>query len=80
MNTATFTIIVIVALTITLTIFITLHIFQRRKIAQLFEQITHSQQEVQLASQSLQAEISAHKATQNALQEEKTFRKCWLKY
>ena len=74
MNTATFTIIVIVALTITLTIFITLHIFQRRKIAQLFEQITHSQQEVQLASQSLQAEISAHKATQNALQEEKIAR------
>lgn len=74
MNTTIFTIIVIVALTITLTIFITLHIFQRRKIAQLFEQITHSQQEVQLASQSLQAEISAHKATQNALQEEKIAR------
>ena len=74
MNTATFTIILIVALTITLTIFITLHIFQRRKIAQLFEQITHSQQEVQLASQSLQAEISAHKATQNSLQEEKIAR------
>ena len=74
MNTATFTIIVIVALTITLTIFITLHIFQRRKIAQLFEQITHSQQEVQLASQSLQEEISAHKATHNALQEEKIAR------
>lgn len=74
MNTTTFTIIVIVALTITLTIFITLHIFQRRKIAQLFEQITHSQQEVQLASQSLQAEISAHKATQNSLQEEKIAR------
>lgn len=74
MNTTIFTIIVIVALTITLTIFITLHIFQRRKIAQLFEQITHSQQEVQLASQSLQAEISAHKATQNSLQEEKIAR------
>lgn len=74
MNTTIFTIIVIVALTITLTIFITLHIFQRRKIAQLFEQITHSQQEVQLASQSLQAEILAHKATQNALQEEKIAR------
>lgn len=74
MNTTIFTIIVIVALTITLTIFITLHIFQRRKIAQLFEQITHSQQEVQLASQSLQAEISAHKATQNTLQEEKIAR------
>lgn len=74
MNTTIFTIIVIVVLTITLTIFITLHIFQRRKIAQLFEQITHSQQEVQLASQSLQAEISAHKATQNALQEEKIAR------
>lgn len=74
MNTTIFTIIVIVALTITLTIFITLHIFQRRKIAQLFEQITHSQQEVQLVSQSLQAEISAHKATQNSLQEEKIAR------
>ena len=74
MNTTIFTIIVIVALTITLTIFITLHIFQRRKIAQLFEQITHSQQEVQLASQSLQEEISAHKATYNALQEEKIAR------
>lgn len=74
MNTTIFTIIVIVALTITLTIFITLHIFQRRKIAQLFEQITHSQQEVQLASQSLQEEISAHKATHNALQEEKIAR------
>ena len=74
MNTATFTIILIVALVIGLTIFITLHIFQRRKIAQLFEQITHSQQEVQLANQSLQEEISAHKATQNALQEEKIAR------
>ena len=74
MNTATFTIILIVTLVIGLTIFITLHIFQRRKIAQLFEQITHSQQEVQLANQSLQEEISAHKATQNALQEEKIAR------
>ena len=52
----------------------TVHIIQRRKIAQLIEQNQQSEQQLQLATENIQAEISAHKATQAALQEEKIAR------
>ena len=74
MNFTIFFIISIVALVIALTIFVTLNIIQRRKMAQLAEQIFNKEQELQLANNSLQAEISAHKATQSSLQEEKIAR------
>jgi len=67
-------ILLIVALAIVLTIFVTIHIIQRRKIAQLIEQNQQSEQQLQLATANIQAEISAHKATQTALQEEKIAR------
>lgn len=67
-------ILIIVVLAIVLTIFVTVHIIQRRKIAQLIEQNQQSEQQLQLATENIQAEISAHKATQAALQEEKIAR------
>ncbi|MBR6663148.1 MAG: DNA recombination protein RmuC [Alistipes sp.] len=67
-------ILIIVVLAIVLTIFVTVHIIQRRKIAQLIEQNQQSEQQLQLATENIQAEISAHKATQTALQEEKIAR------
>ena len=67
-------ILIIVALAIVLTIFVSIHIIQRRKIAQLIEQNQQSEQQLQLATANIQAEISAHKATQAALQEEKIAR------
>ena len=67
-------ILIIVALAIVLTIFVTIHIIQRRKIAQLIEQNQQSEQQLQLATANIQAEISAHKVTQTALQEEKIAR------
>ena len=74
MQTSIYIIILVVALAIALAIFITLHIIQRSKIAQLTNQISLSEQEVQVANNSLQAEVSAHQVTQNALQEEKIAR------
>ncbi|MBR2169847.1 MAG: DNA recombination protein RmuC [Alistipes sp.] len=67
-------ILIIVVLAIVLTIFVTIHIIQRRKIAQLIEQNQQSEQQLQLATENIQAEISAHRATQTALQEEKIAR------
>ncbi|MBR2331291.1 MAG: DNA recombination protein RmuC, partial [Alistipes sp.] len=67
-------ILIIVVLAIVLTIFVTVHIIQRRKIAQLIEQNQQSEQQLQLATENIQAEISAHRATQTALQEEKIAR------
>ena len=67
-------ILLVVTLAIVLTIFVTIHIIQRRKIAQLIEQNQQSEQQLQLATANIQAEISAHKATQAALQEEKIAR------
>ena len=67
-------ILLVVTLAIVLTIFVTIHIIQRRKIAQLIEQNQQSEQQLQLATENIQAEISAHKATHAALQEEKIAR------
>ena len=74
MQTSIYIIILVVALAIALAIFITLYIIQRGKIAQLASQISLSEQELQATNSSLQAEVSAHQATRNALQEEKIAR------
>lgn len=74
MNTSPYTLIVIVALAVALTIFVTLCIIHRRRIAQLLAQIQDFEQAAQLSNDTLQAEISAHKATQNTLQDERIAR------
>ena len=74
METSIYIIILVVALAIALAIFITLYIIQLGKIAQLASQISLSEQELQATNSSLLAEVSAHQATQNALQEEKIAR------
>ena len=71
METSIYLIILVVALVVALAIFITLHIIQRGKIMQLTDQITVNKEELQIANNHLQSEITAHQQTQQALQEEK---------
>ena len=71
METSIYLIILVVALVVALAIFITLHIIQRGKIMQLTNQITVNKEELQIANNHLQSEITAHQQTQQALQEEK---------
>ena len=71
MEASIYLIILVVALVVALAIFITLHIIQRGKIMQLTNQITINKEELQIANNHLQSEITAHQQTQQALQEEK---------
>lgn len=70
MNAPIYIIISVVAI-IALSVFITLHMFQRRRIIQLQKQIDDNDIIVKSTQEHLQSEIEAHNQTKSQLQEEK---------